>query len=380
MTSLRKLLPLMLVIVMAMTVTPATAESQGCQAGNGALAVSRTVEIDADNGPIFGQITTQKKEPSFLNDKEVVLTFDDGPMPWITKSILDTLDKYCTKATFFSVGRMALTYPDTVQEVLARGHTLGTHTMTHPFNMPRMAPSTAHSQIEQGFAAVATAAGQPIAPFFRFPGLADSAALMDYLQSRGIAAFTVDVVSNDSYIHSASTLTRRTLAQIDRLGGGIVLFHDIKATTAKALPHILAGLAKRGYKVVHITAAKPYEPLDEAVAAILPRLKKTKVAATDTDDDASDDAMPFYGRVHPSMATEQEFDAQEITKVSPAARARQYRKRRSTAASTRAASSSAKASVKRRYLRRKQKSARVKRRKGQRRSTFFNNWQPFATP
>ena len=115
-------------------------------------------------------MTRQAREPSFLKPKEVVLTFDDGPMPWVTKSILDTLDTFCTKATFFSVGRMALAYPATVRDVLARGHTLGTHTYSHPFNMPRMKVDAATSEIERGLAAVATAAGaanRAVFPLYR---------------------------------------------------------------------------------------------------------------------------------------------------------------------------------------------------------------------
>ena len=69
-----------------------------------------------------------------------MLTFDDGPMPWITTSILDTLDQHCTKATFFSVGRMAIAYPETTRAIMLRGHTLGTHTWSHPLNIARLAP------------------------------------------------------------------------------------------------------------------------------------------------------------------------------------------------------------------------------------------------
>ncbi len=206
------------------------------------LGLDRVVEIDASTGPLYGDISVLTREERFLKPREVVLTFDDGPMPWITKSILDTLDRFCTKATFFSVGRMAIAYPATVKDVLARGHTLGGHTWSHPLNLRRRGLERAIDEIERGFSAIALAAGQPIAPFFRFPGLSDSDPMMAHLQSRGIAAFTVDVVSNDSYIGSAERLATYTLAQIDKQQGGIVLFHDIKSATAKALPTILTGL------------------------------------------------------------------------------------------------------------------------------------------
>ncbi|WP_273827979.1 polysaccharide deacetylase family protein, partial [Providencia rettgeri] len=77
----------------------------------------------------------QAKEPRFLEPKEVILTFDDGPLPAITRSVLDTLDQFCTKATFFEIGEMAIAYPSTVKSVLARGHTVGTHTWSHPLNL-----------------------------------------------------------------------------------------------------------------------------------------------------------------------------------------------------------------------------------------------------
>lgn len=272
---------------------PARAETDTCDHA-GALGVARTIEIDTSAGGVYGALSTHASKTSLLGKKEVVLTFDDGPMPWITRSILETLDKECTKATFFSVGRMAVAYPDVVREVMARGHTLGTHTYSHPFNMPRMKAEKAQGEIENGFAAVAAAAGQPIAPFFRFPGLSDSSALISYLGSRGMAAFTVDVVSNDSYIHSVPELTRRTVAAVEAHKGGIVLFHDIKGTTAKALPGILAKLKDLGYSIVHLTAKTPAEPKVELLASYARRIEKA-VAAKNPGA-----KLPFYGSAGPA--------------------------------------------------------------------------------
>ncbi len=249
--------------------------SAACDAERG-IGLSRIANIDASNGPLFGEYTSYQRASSFLGPKEVVLTFDDGPMPWITKSILETLDTHCTKATFFSVGRMAIAYPATTREILARGHTLGTHTWSHPLNLPRLKPESAIDEMERGFAAVAMAAGQPIAPFFRFPGLNDNAALLTHLQNRKVATFTVDVISNDSYIHDSARLIEYTLAQVEARKGGIVLFHDIKAATARALPVILGELKARGYKVVHMRAAAGFEPAPGYDAHLAPLLAKAQ--------------------------------------------------------------------------------------------------------
>ena len=280
------------------------------------LGVARMIKIDTSTGPLFGSFTRQAHEPSFLKPKEVVLTFDDGPMPWITKSILDTLDQYCTKATFFSVGRMALAYPKTVQDVMARGHTLGSHTFSHPFGMPRMKADKARDEIERGLAAVTLAAGQPIAPLFRFTGLADSAPLLAYLQTRGIATFSVDAVSNDSYIHDKDQLVAHTLAEIEHNKGGIVLFHDIKTTTAKALPDILAGLKARGYKIVHITTTSTAKPIDAATRAVAPKLAKAPA------NRAEKTLLPFYGALGPERESAGDHAAMTVTQIAPVARRR----------------------------------------------------------
>ncbi len=263
-----RLIKAALAAAVAVTLTLGITPAGACTDKAGGLGVARIVEIDASHGPIFGGLTTQTREQRFLGPKEVVLTFDDGPIPGITKSILDTLDRFCTKATFFSVGRMAVVYPAMVKDVIARGHTMGTHTWSHPMNLPRLSPAAAREQIDSGFAAVALAAEQPIAPFFRFPGLSDSPALMSYLQERGIAAFTVDVVSNDSYIGDVNRLIAKTLERVEADKGGIILFHDIKHVTARALPTILSELKARGYKVVHMRAKKPYKPDDKALASM----------------------------------------------------------------------------------------------------------------
>jgi len=298
--------------------SPALAEDAACKKPETALGVSRIVEIDTKTGALFGEYTKLEKEPRFLGPKEVVLTFDDGPLPKFTKPILDALDEYCTKAVFFNVGEMAMAYPDTVKEVLARGHTVGTHTWSHPMNLRALGLDKAKDQIERGFAAVALAAGdKPIAPFFRFPGLSDSAPLLAYLQERGIAAFTVDVVSNDSYIGSAQSLESRTLAQVEKQNGGIILFHDIKASTAKALPTILGELKKRGFKVVLLRPKSGYTPLP----ALTTELTEKRAKAAEKDPPKKT-LVPFYEAVQ--LTTLDTVSTPAVSELAPAARERTH--------------------------------------------------------
>jgi peptidoglycan/xylan/chitin deacetylase (PgdA/CDA1 family) len=310
-----------LAILLATAQLAPAATEEACPKPDGALGVSRIVEIDAKSGPLFGEFSKYEKEPRFLGPKEVVLTFDDGPMPRYTKPILDALDDFCTKATFFSVGRMAMAYPDMVKEVMGRGHTMGTHTWSHPMNMRRQSLKNAKDQIERGFAAVSLAAGTPIAPFFRFPGLSDSGPMLAHLQERGIASFTVDVVSNDSYIGSPQRLVQRTLDQIERQNGGIVLFHDIKASTAKALPTILAELKKRGYKVVHLRSKSTFEPLPDLTAELEASLAKKASKTAAKSEDEPKKLVPFYEAITPTTLEPASIEP-AVTEIAPAPRER----------------------------------------------------------
>ena len=108
-----------------------------------------------------------------LGDHEVVLTFDDSPLPPYTTRALDVLASKCVKATFFLVGRMASAHPETVRQIQAAGHSIGTHSNTHPFTFHRMSPQQADAEVEGGIASVAAALGDrsAVAPFFRIPGL-----------------------------------------------------------------------------------------------------------------------------------------------------------------------------------------------------------------
>jgi hypothetical protein len=94
-----------------------------------ALGVARTVEIDTTGGPGFG--FEHFKELDFLRDKEVVLTFDDGPWPRNTPAVLKALADQCTTGIFFSIGKHATYEPEILKQVYAAGHTIGSHTWSH---------------------------------------------------------------------------------------------------------------------------------------------------------------------------------------------------------------------------------------------------------
>jgi peptidoglycan/xylan/chitin deacetylase (PgdA/CDA1 family) len=226
-----------------------TGSQAKCPLGPNALGVSRTVEIDATGGPRFGRL--QYREHDFLQDGEVVLTFDDGPHPTFTPMILDALDEQCTKATFFSLGERALSFPKQLREVGRRGHTIGTHTWSHA-NLGRKTAAQVEAQIELAVSAVQFALGGPTAPFFRFPYLSDPAGAQAYLKSRGIANISIDVDSHDFRTKSPSRMISNVLRGLKEKKKGIILFHDIQPSTAHGIRQLLAELKTRGFRVVHL--------------------------------------------------------------------------------------------------------------------------------
>ncbi len=226
------------------------------------LGVSRTVEIDTKGGKIYGD---QYPATDLLQKGEVVLTFDDGPHPDYTKQILAALKAECTKATFFEVGQMVKQFPDMSKEVQAEGHTVGTHTWSHP-NLGAMSLDGAKSQIERTFAIVNTTLPKGVAPFFRFPYLSDPKRVREYLATRNIGVFGIDVDSFDYRMRKPEKVLANVMKGLDQTGKGIILFHDIHEVTAKAIPTVLEELRKKGYKVVHLVPAAPAEVIAGADA------------------------------------------------------------------------------------------------------------------
>lgn len=193
-----------------------------------------------------------------LARSEVVLTFDDGPVPGRTDAILAALDKRSVKATFLMVGSMARNHPALVRKVAARGHAIGSHTYNHP-NLRSMSFDRALDEIAQGRQSVAAAlipTGMKAAPFFRFPYLSDTPALRRHLASTGVTVIDVDIDSKDYFVSSPDQVRARTMAALKARGSGIILLHDLHQRTVAMLPRLLDDLHAAGFKVVNLQPAR----------------------------------------------------------------------------------------------------------------------------
>ncbi|HXF87682.1 MAG TPA: polysaccharide deacetylase family protein [Xanthobacteraceae bacterium] len=198
--------------------------------------------------------TMQYAETLPLADKELVLTFDDGPLPPFSNRVLDILASECVKATYFVVGRMARAYPKLVRRMYAEGHTIGTHSENHPGLFNEMPITRVKTEVEDGIASAAAALGSAsaVAPFFRIPGLRRGKAVETYLRERGLMVWSADFPADDWRHISASEIVSVALRRIEARRRGILLLHDIQPATALALPDLLRELKTRGYRIVHV--------------------------------------------------------------------------------------------------------------------------------
>jgi peptidoglycan/xylan/chitin deacetylase (PgdA/CDA1 family) len=250
---------------------PAPQPKQACANPN-ALGVARVVEVDTTGGPGFG--FEHFKQMDFLNDKEVVLTFDDGPWPGNTPAVLKALADECTKAVFFSIGKHATYHPEILKQVAAAGHTVGTHTWSHAnLNSKKMTEQMAKDEIEKGNSAVKFALGAAPTPFFRFPELQHGPAAMAYLESRNISMFSCDLDSFDFRAKNADQIINTVMTKLDKRGKGIILMHDFQKHTAEAMPALLQRLKAGGYKVVLMKAKAPMQTLSEYDDALIKDMK-----------------------------------------------------------------------------------------------------------
>ncbi|SCB16826.1 Peptidoglycan/xylan/chitin deacetylase, PgdA/CDA1 family [Bradyrhizobium yuanmingense] len=245
---------------------------QACANPN-ALGVSRVVEIDTTGGPGFG--FEHFKQFDFLTEKEVVLTFDDGPWPVNTPTVLKALADECTKGLFFSVGKHATYHPEILKQVLAQGHTVGTHTWSHVnLNSKKLTEQQVKDEVEKGFSAVKFALGTNPAPFFRFPQLQHNPAMVSYFGTRNVAMFSTEIDSFD--FRKGATpekIVETVMTRLDKLGKGIILMHDFQKNTGLALPTLLARLKAGGYRVVQMKAKTSLQTLPEYDEALMKDMK-----------------------------------------------------------------------------------------------------------
>lgn len=225
--------------------------AQDCDGKADILGTARVMALDPAVLPRVGTVQYPQTVP--LRDHEVVLSFDDGPEPSSTPAVLDALAAQCVKANFFLMGEHARIAPDLVRREYAEGHTIGTHTETHP-DLAKMPLADAENEIAGAIADVNAALGptEHAAPFFRAPYLSTTPAIERYLAQSGLMLWSIDVDPEDWRPLTPDEVVARTMTALAKKGSGIILMHDVQTHTAAALPKFLRELKSHGYSVVHV--------------------------------------------------------------------------------------------------------------------------------
>jgi peptidoglycan/xylan/chitin deacetylase (PgdA/CDA1 family) len=223
------------------------------------LGTSRIITVRPTDFPRIG--TEQYAESLRLKNREVVLTFDDGPVHGHSGKVLDALAAECVKATFFMMGLNVAEAPSLVRRAFEEGHSIGTHTFSH-IHLDEVPLEKAKQDIELGIEAVTEALGKgrSPAPFFRAPYLGITKDLEKFLYARGLMVWDIDVDSLDWSLESPEKVIESTLAVLEKKGKGILLMHDIKSQTARAMPVLLSELKRRGFRIVHVVPEAGHIP------------------------------------------------------------------------------------------------------------------------
>jgi peptidoglycan/xylan/chitin deacetylase (PgdA/CDA1 family) len=289
--------------LMALMVGIGAAAAAEC--GPDKLGTSRVAPVGTEGGLDVGLKTYPQTIP--LADHEVILTFDDGPEATNTPKILDALAAECVRATFFDIGRNAEALPAMARREVKDGHTVAHHTWSHPQPTLRyMSDAAARADVLRGMIAVETAAyGRDLsdvepkepkdlkleAPWFRFPGFADTADLRDWFAANNVGVFGVDLWASDWIKMTPEEELKLVMGRLEKNGHrGMLLLHDNHPWTAEAVPMLLSALKAQGYKVVHMvpgpgkgpTVPAPkgwFSETERVIGALKPRLEKSAAKA-----------------------------------------------------------------------------------------------------
>ncbi len=196
----------------------------------------------------------------------ITFTFDDGPSPLTTPAVLDVLERYHVRATFFVIGKYlegsdpwAVANRQIAQRVVAAGHFIGNHTRDHR-HLTEVARAEAVAQVDEGARLIQQTTG--IAPKFFRPPFGDLSRFLERrLHDEGTEVVLWNAEADDMRHDEVETVVEALKLRIDYTGGGVVLLHDVRRNTAVVLGRILDWLTRQRFDPLH-PSARSYEVVD----------------------------------------------------------------------------------------------------------------------
>jgi peptidoglycan/xylan/chitin deacetylase (PgdA/CDA1 family) len=197
--------------------------------------------------------TVWKGDP---NTQKVALTFDDGPKPGESNRILNILDKYGVRATFFVIGQKSLEYPDLIYRIHSSGHDLANHSYSHT-NLTTLSYEEILKELTDTNSILEADSRTPIR-FFRPPGGKYNKDVLKAAETLGLDMIMWDVNSGDYATRLSKEHDPIDKSVLEKTrGGSIILLHNGGEKTIEALPKIITGLQKRGYQLVPLRDMLP---------------------------------------------------------------------------------------------------------------------------
>ena len=192
----------------------------------------------------------------------VYLTFDDGPSE-STEAILDILDDYNVKATFFVVGQDTEKYGDTYRRIVNDGHTIGMHSFSHNYSKIYQSEDSFVADYNQIHNLIFETTGVDT-KLYRFPGGSSNkvsntsmSVFINYLNAIGVVYYDWNIASGDatSQAFSADELVDNVMSDVVKYKTSVVLLHDAanKKATVEALPKLIESLNEAGAMILPIT-------------------------------------------------------------------------------------------------------------------------------
>ena len=193
---------------------------------------------------------------------EVAITIDDGPDPEVTPQVLDILDRYQARASFFCIGRLAAQHPELCREIVRRGHAIENHSQSHNWYFSLLAPWSIHREVQEAQTILSDVSGQP-PRFFRATAGLRNPQLEPVLAHCGLRLCSWSKRGFDTQVGDADAVFRSLTR--DLKGGDILLLHDGSAArTAEGkpvildvLPRLLDNLAQQNIRSVTLRSAIP---------------------------------------------------------------------------------------------------------------------------
>lgn len=206
-----------------------------------------------------------KLPPSCVRRKEIALTIDDGPDPWVTPKVLALLDEHRVKATFFCIGQQAARHPELCREIVARGHAVENHSQHHPHTFSLWGRRSILHEIESAQRTLTSITGQR-PQFFRAPAGLRNPFLDPALHQAELQLASWTRRGFDTRTRAPATVAARLLKNLE--AGDILLLHDGNSALTAAgnpvildvLPLLLKAAAQSGLTFVTLPAALQSPP------------------------------------------------------------------------------------------------------------------------